>query len=152
MPLHIDIRANPRLLFFSLLHTKSRMQEDGVPVTSMKPHPAYYAKRSVEKQHVAVYTEKFLSLPRFLHDTQAKNPGTCFKFTAHPDNTGVFRGVFVCFSPAATLLRSFGRNVCGADFGHSSSYVFEGVYAWGGGSSEIRTRNLLHFCHLFLDT
>ncbi len=39
---------------------------------------------------MAVYTEKFLSLPRFLRDTQAKNPGTWFKFTAHPD-TGVFR-------------------------------------------------------------
>ena len=101
-----------------------------MPVTSMKPHAAYYAKRSVEKQHMAVYTEKFLSLPRFLHDTQAKNPGTWFKFTAHPD-TGVFRGVFVSFGPAATLLRSFGRNVSGADFGHSSSYVFEGVYALG---------------------
>ncbi len=43
-----------------------------MPVTSMKPHAAYYAKLSVEKQHMAVYTEKFLSLPRFLHDTQAK--------------------------------------------------------------------------------
>ncbi len=65
-----------------------------------------------------------------LHDVQAKNPETWFKFAAHP-NTGVFRAAFVSFGPAATLLRSFGRNVSGADFGHSSSPVFEGVYAIG---------------------
>ena len=105
-------------------------EDDGVPVTSLKAHAAYYAKRSVERQHKAVFMEKFLCLPRFLHDVQAKNPETWFKFATHPD-TGVFRAAFVCFGPAATLLRSFGRNVSGADFGHSSSPVFEGVYALG---------------------
>jgi len=105
-------------------------EDDGVPVTSLKAHATYYAKRSVERQHKAVFMEKFLCLPRFLHDVHAKNPETWFKFAAHPD-TGVFRAAFVSFGPAATLLRCFGRNVSGADFGHSSSPVFEGVYALG---------------------
>ncbi len=75
-------------------------EDDGVPVTGMKGSVAYYAKRSVERQQKAVYTEKFESIPRFLYDTQVKNPGTWYKFAAHPE-TGVFRAAFVAFGPAA---------------------------------------------------
>jgi hypothetical protein len=109
-------------------------EDDGVPVTGMKDSVAYYANRSVERHQKAVYTEKFKSIPRFLYDTQSqvqvKTPGTWYKFITHPE-TGVFRAAFISFGPAAELLRSCGRNVSGADFGHSSSPVFEGVYAFG---------------------
>jgi hypothetical protein len=108
-------------------------EDDGVPVTGMKGHTTYYAKRSVEKQQKTVYSEKFQSLPRFLHDSEVNNPGTSTwtKFSPNPV-TGLFRAVFVSFGPAATLLRRCGRNnVSGADFGHSPSPVFQGVYALG---------------------
>ena len=45
-------------------------EDDGVPVTGMKGHTTYYAKRAVEKQQMTVFSEKFHSLPRFLHDTE----------------------------------------------------------------------------------
>jgi hypothetical protein len=59
----------------------SRMQEDdGVPVTGVKGHTTYYAKRCVEKQQMAVYSEKFQCLPRFLYGTEVNNPGSGLNF------------------------------------------------------------------------
>jgi hypothetical protein len=80
--------------------------------------PSSWKKSFVFRAFCTTYTPKTL------------RRGLNLKFAAHPD-TGVFRAAFVSFGPAATLLRCVGRNVSGADFGHSSSPVFEGVYALG---------------------
>jgi hypothetical protein len=47
------------------------------------------------------------------------------------EHTGEFMAAFLAFGPAVELLKKVGRNVSGADFGHSTSPVFQGTYALG---------------------
>ena len=90
----------------------------------------YAARRAVEAEHHTVYKEKFSCLPRFLHDVAAKKPGSWMdvKLNEHTDE---FMAAFFAFGPAVELLKTVGRNVSGADFGHSTSPVFQGTYALG---------------------
>jgi hypothetical protein len=47
------------------------------------------------------------------------------------EHTSEFMADFFAFGPAVELLKTVGRNVSGADFGHSTSSVFQGTYALG---------------------
>ena len=107
----------------SLVNLTTRLQEpDGLPVTGMKSSRIYAARRAVEAQHHLVYSEKFASLPRYLYDICAQNPSSWFDVKCN-EHTGEFMAAFLAFGPAFELLRHVGRNVSGADFGHSTSKV-----------------------------
>ena len=99
-------------------------------MTGLKADVVYAARRAVEAQHNLVFTEKFACLPRFLHDIVAKNPGSWMDVKRN-EHTSEFMAAFFAFGPAVELLKKVGRNVSGADFGHSTSPVFQGTYALG---------------------
>jgi hypothetical protein len=62
--------------------TTRLQKDDGLPVTGMKSHRLYAARRAVEAEHHMVYAEKIAALPRYLHDICRKNPGS-FLSIAH---------------------------------------------------------------------
>jgi hypothetical protein len=108
----------------SLVKLTTRLQEDdSLPVTGMKSHRLYATRRAVEAEHHMVYAEKFAALPRYLHDICRKNPGSWQDIQIN-EHTGEFMAAFFAFGPAVELMKTVGRNVSGADFGHSTSPVY----------------------------
>ena len=85
------------------------------------------ARKSVEGDHYKLYEEKFAALPQYLHDVCTANGGSFYHVLT--DDAGQFRAAFLCIGPVVQAIRKFGRRVSGTDFGHSTSKVFEGVYA-----------------------
>jgi hypothetical protein len=84
---------------------------DGLPVTGMKSHRLYAARRAVEAEHHMVYAENF-----------AANPDTYMTFVATIRDhgmtskqtsiyTGEFMAAFFAFGPAVELMKTVGRIV-----------------------------------------
>lgn len=108
----------------SLVKLTTRLQEDdGLPVTGLKSHRLYAARRAVEAEHHLVYAEKFAALPRYLHDVCMKSPFSWQDIKTNQHN-GEFMAAFLAFGPAVELIKTLGRNVSGADFGHSTNKVY----------------------------
>jgi hypothetical protein len=62
-------------------------------------------------------SEKIAALPRYLHDICRKNPGSWQDIQIN-EHSGEFMAAFFAFGPAVELMKTVGRNVSGADFGH----------------------------------
>ena len=92
----------------TLVKLTTRLQEDdGLPVTGMKSHRLYAARRAVEAEHHMVYAEKFAALPRYLYDICRKNPGSWQDIQIN-EHTGEFMAAFFAFGPAVELMKTVG--------------------------------------------
>jgi hypothetical protein len=77
------------------------------------------------KQNTICCTQKkLLHCPNtYLHDICRKNPGSWQDIQINK-HTGEFMVAFFAFGPAVELMKTVGRNVSGADFGHSTFLVY----------------------------
>ncbi len=90
----------------SLVKLTTRLQEDdGLPVTDMKSHRLYAARRAVEAKHHMVYAEKFAALPRYPHGICRKNPGSWQDIQIN-EHTAEFMAAFFDFGPAVELMKT----------------------------------------------
>jgi hypothetical protein len=105
----------------SLLLLTRLQEDDDLPVTGMKSHRLYAARRAVEAEYHMVHAEKFAALPNYLHDICRKNPGSW-----HDIKTNEHTGEFM-----APTFYAFGRvrTRCGANENSGTQRLWGGLRA-----------------------
>lgn len=90
------------------------------------------ARADAIREHDKLYFEKFTELPSFLHQYANEHPLSYYKIkTTGNVPGGKFEAAFCMFGPALQYIRLHGKDVSGADFGHSRHRHFVGVEAIG---------------------